>query len=57
LNSSCFSFWIFSEIVWHSKRTFCWTDFACSHLTSIKLRIEQFNVRFYWFLTPSLQYI
>jgi hypothetical protein len=35
LNSSCFSFWIFSEIVWHSRRTFCWTDFACSYLTSL----------------------
>jgi hypothetical protein len=24
---------------------------------SVKLRFEQFNVRFYWFLTPSLQYL
>jgi hypothetical protein len=29
LNFSCFSFWIFSEIVWH------WIDFACSYLTKL----------------------
>jgi hypothetical protein len=35
LHFSCFSFWIFSEIVWQSKQTFCWIDFACSYLTKL----------------------
>jgi hypothetical protein len=58
LNSSCFSFWIFSEIVWHSK-TDILLNWFCVFISDliIKLRFEQFNVRFYWFLTPSLQYL
>jgi hypothetical protein len=57
------SFWIFSEIVWHSKRTLCWIDFACMFISdkavwnSLKLRFEEFNVRFYSFLTTFLQYL
>jgi hypothetical protein len=46
-----FSLWIlFFEIiiVWHSKRIFCSTDFACSYRTKLQ---------FYWFLTPSPQYL
>jgi hypothetical protein len=26
-------FGYFLKFVWHSRRTFCWTDFACSYLT------------------------
>jgi hypothetical protein len=34
-----FSFWIFSEIVWHSKRTFCWIDFAHVHICQSCLKL------------------
>ena len=60
LHFSCFSFWIFS--VWHSK-TDILLNWFCMFISdeavwnSLKLRFGQFNVRFYWFLTPFLQYL
>jgi hypothetical protein len=53
-----FSLWIFSEIVWHSN--FKNGHFVELHVhvwkSCLKLRFEQFNVTFYWSLTPS-QYL
>jgi hypothetical protein len=70
LNSSCFSLCLygyFLKLFGIQKRTFCWIDFHVhiwqSCLKFIKffmnfyIRFEQFNVTFYWFLTPSLQYL
>jgi hypothetical protein len=62
LNSSCFSLWIFYEIIWPSKTdillNWSWFCMFISDKTvwnSLKLRFEQFNVTLYWFLTPSVQ--
>jgi hypothetical protein len=70
LNSSCFSLCLygyFLELFDIQKRTFCWIDFhvhiwqSCLKLIkffmNFYIRFEQFNVTFYWFLTPSLRYL
>jgi hypothetical protein len=64
LNFSCFSFWIFSELFdiqnGHFVELILHVHIWQSHLKliiTLKLRFEQFNVRFYWFLTPFLQYL
>ena len=70
MNSSCFSLWIFSEIIWHSKtdillnwfgiwNLIIWNWFFISDKAvwnSLMLHFGQFNVTLYWFLTP-FQYL
>ena len=63
LNFSCYSFWIFSELFdiqnGHFVELILHVHIWQSHLKLITLKLcfEQFNVRFYWFLTPFLQYL